>query len=93
MLERVVVVAVILTAAYWYWSGPYQQRVNPDYATILEQNKQEMARCERGAAYQLGATGRGQSAEGARQNCAEKLNLYQDEDGQWHSYDKSRPEN
>jgi hypothetical protein len=91
MLQRLILLAVIIGAVYWYWSGPYQQRTNPSYESILKHNDENMAQCVRGAAYKLGATGSGAGAELAEQQCAEKFNLYQME-GHWHSYDRARPD-
>jgi len=90
MLQRIVVVAILIGAAYWYWSGPWQREHHPDYAAIVQQNDEKMAECTRAAAYKLGATGVGAGAEVATRNCAEKYNLYE-EDGHWHSYSMSRP--
>lgn len=91
MLERLILLAVVIGAAYWYWSGPYQDRLNPSLENILEQNDAHMAECKRAAAYKLGATGSGTGPEVAEQQCAEKHNLYL-HDGRWHSYDMTRPE-
>ena len=90
MLGRLLVLAAVIGAAYWYWSGPYQDKINPDYDTILEQNARNMAECTRAAAYKLGATGSGANAENAERQCAEKFNVYED-DGQWHSHNRPRP--
>ncbi|MCB1846212.1 MAG: hypothetical protein KDI04_02205 [Halieaceae bacterium] len=87
MLGRLISIAIIAAAAYWYWTGPYQQRVNPSYEQKLRNNADEMRLCIRSGNYQLGATGVG--AGNVEQRCAEKLNLYQHE-GQWHSYDDVR---
>lgn len=90
MLQRLIAIAMIAAAGYWYWQGPYQERINPSYETFLEQNKQRMAQCTRGKAYQLGATGSGVDGEAAKKECAEELNVYW-EDGNWHSYSRARP--
>lgn len=88
MLGRLVTIAVILAAAYWYWSGPYQQRVNPSYEQRLESNNRNMRECIHGLNYQSGATG---TAIGDPEEiCAEKFNLYRHK-GQWHSYADTRP--
>lgn len=91
MLERIVVIAVIVGAIYWYWSGPYQQTHNPGYEATLQQNETNMAECTRAGNYKLGATGSGPGPELIEQQCAEKYNLYE-EDGRWHSYDRARPD-
>jgi hypothetical protein len=90
MLRSLIVAAVIVGAAYWYWTGPYQQQRNPDYAATLQQNGKTMAECVRAGNYKLGATGSGPGPEQIEQACAQKYNLYE-EDGRWHSYDRARP--
>ena len=89
MIQRILAIAVFAGAVYWYWSGPYQARVNPTYQQQLKKNNEEMAGCIRAEAFQLGATGRGLGEEQARQMCAKKFNVYE-EDGNWHSYDALR---
>lgn len=91
MLQRLIILAVLIGAVYWYWSGPYQEKINPSYEAILKQNRDNMAQCMRGASYKLGATGTGTSSVGAEKECARKYNLYPLE-GHWHSYDASRPD-
>ncbi len=91
MLKSLIVAAVILGAAYWYWTGPYQKERNPDYETILRQNDKNMAECIRAGNYKLGATGSGPGPERIEQACAEKYNVYE-EDGHWHGYDRARPD-
>jgi hypothetical protein len=91
MIQRLLFLAVFLGGAYWYWSGPYQERINPDYATILEENERKLEECIRAEAYRQGATGEGRGPEPAREYCADKHNLYL-HDGRWHRYDMSRPD-
>ena len=91
MLKSLIVIAIIAGAAYWYWTGPYREKHHPDYATILQQNDENMAECVRAGSYKLGATGSGPGPELTQQQCAEKYNLYE-EDGHWHSYDRARPD-
>ncbi|HDY82015.1 MAG: hypothetical protein DRQ65_07135 [Gammaproteobacteria bacterium] len=91
MFERIILLAALIGASYWYWSGPYQAKINPDYEALLKKNSEDMALCMRGAAYQQGATGSGAGAEIAEENCAEKYNLYE-YGGRWHSYDVKRPD-
>jgi hypothetical protein len=87
MPGRIITLAMIIAAGYWYWSGPYQSRQNPDYQQKLEANAEKMRECIRARNYKLGATG---VSEGdPEQVCAKKLNLYR-HDGQWHSYDDVR---
>ena len=91
MLQRIIVLAVLIGAAYWYWSGPYQEKRHPSYAAQLEQNDAKMAQCIRAAAYKLGVTGTGADTSQATKQCAEQFNLYES-DGHWHSYDSVRPD-
>lgn len=91
MLERIVVIAVLAGAIYWYWSGPYQQKHNPTYEMLVRQNDENMAECVRTGNYKLGATGSGPGPELIEQQCAEKYNVYREE-GHWHSYDRARPD-
>lgn len=90
MLKNIIPLAIIIGVAYWYWSGPYQEKNNPSYAQKLEVNNDAMSKCLFGKSYASGA-GRG-SAGDPGQQCAKKLNLYE-EGGQWHSYDDIRPDN
>ena len=59
MLGRLFTIAMIAAAAYWYWTGPYQERVNPNYEQKLRKNAEDMRLCIRSGNYQLGATGVG----------------------------------
>ena len=89
-MDKLIVIAALVGAAYWYWSGPYQDRVNPSYETILTTNAQNMNECTRAEAYKRGATGGGLAPEAAQAMCAEQFNLYE-HNGQWHRYDMQRP--
>lgn len=91
MLQRITMFIAIVAVAYWYWSGPYQEKTHPSYDTILEENDRKMAECTRAAAYAFGATGKGVNVDAARAQCAEEFNLYE-ADGRWHSYDRARPD-
>jgi hypothetical protein len=91
MVVRIITFVVIIGAAYWYWSGPYQEKIHPSYKATVEENDRKMADCTRAAAYSHGATGTGPSAEYAEEECAEKYNLYE-LDGHWHSHDAVRPD-
>ena len=57
MIQRLLFITIIAGGAYWYWTGPYQERVNPTYEQQLLKNSDAMAGCMRAEAYQLGATG------------------------------------
>ena len=81
----------MIGAAYWYWSGPYQEKINPSYEAIVKQNDDNMAQCIRASAYKRGATGAGVDASEAQIQCAAQYNVYQHQ-GHWHPYDMTRPE-
>lgn len=87
MFERLLTLALLVGAGYWYWSGPYQDRVNPDMSKKLEQYAEDMRLCVHGLNYKAGATGEGSGDP--EQVCAARLNLYLHE-GRWHSYDDVR---
>lgn len=89
MLGKLLMLIVIVGAGYWYWSGPYQERVNPGFEKRLEINARNMRDCLRGQSYKPGATG--EVGGDPEQVCARRYNLYK-LDGQWHSYDDSRPD-
>ena len=86
MLQRIIPFIVIAGAIYWYWSGPYQEKIHPSYEAILERNDKDMADCIRAATYKRGATGEGLGASAAKGKCAEQFNVYESK-GHWHSYD------
>ena len=90
MIGRLVGIAAVIGAIYWYWSGPYQERVYPSYETIVETNNKNMSECMRAEAYKHGATGGGLGPDAAREMCAEEFNVYEHE-GNWHRYDMKRP--
>lgn len=81
---------MLLAAAYWYWTGPYQAKNHPSYEARLQKNTENMGQCMRGAAYKAGATGSGDG--NAEETCAKRFNLYEYE-GKWHSYDEKRRDN
>lgn len=87
MIGRLFTLAVLIGAGYWYYTGPYQDRVNPSYETRLKQLEEDMKQCIRGLNYKAGATGEGTGDP--EQVCAEKFNAYK-KDGRWHSYDDVR---
>jgi len=87
MIGRLFTIAVLIGAAYWYYTGPYQERVNPSDETKLKQYAEQMRECIRGLNYKAGATGEGTGDP--EETCAEKYNLYQ-KNGKWHSYDDIR---
>ncbi len=88
MFGRLLTLALLVGIGYWYWSGPYQARVNPDYEQKLEQNAETMRLCIRGRNYKSGSTG--MSDGDPEELCAREHNLYRHEDGRWHSYDDVR---
>ncbi|MEH6635302.1 MAG: hypothetical protein V7700_07265 [Halioglobus sp.] len=90
MIGRIFSIAVVIAAAYWYWTGPYQAKHHPSYEARLQKNTDDMAMCMRGAAYKAESTGL--SEGNAEETCAQRFNLYKDK-GKWHSYDEKRREN
>lgn len=80
MFGRLLTIAILVAAGYWYWSGPYQQQRNPDAAHKLEADLEKMRQCARGMNYKAGATGIGEG--NPEEICAEKFNLYYYE-GEW----------
>ena len=77
----------IIAAAYWYWSGPYQNGKVSSYDSEVQQNNEKMSLCVRGKNYNAGATG---NVSGSPEEmCAAEYNFYE-KDGQWHSYDSVR---
>jgi hypothetical protein len=82
MIGRLLTLAILLAAGYWYWSGPYQQQRNPDAQQQLEKAIEDMRECIRGQNYKAGATG--VSEGNPEQICAEKYKLYLYE-GEWRS--------
>lgn len=87
MFSRLLGAGILIAAAYWYWSGPYQDQHNPDADQRLTHDIEQMRECIRGKNYKVGATG---ISEGDPERiCAEKYNLYLYE-GQWRSAGEPR---
>jgi len=87
MLERLLTLAIIVGAGYWYWSGPYQERAHPNKDQKLQKITEDMQECMKTKNY---AAGRNLKHAGDVETiCAQQLNLYF-EDGQWYSYDDVR---
>lgn len=87
MLGRLITLALLVGLGYWYWSGPYQTRVNPSYEQRLQEHAEKMRVCIRSENYRLGATGSGTGTP--EDICARQYNLYR-ENGNWYSYDDVR---
>ena len=86
MLGRLLTLAILIGAAYWYWSGPYQDQRHPGYDKKLEENIQKMRECIRGKNYNVGATGIGHGDP--EKDCADKFNLRFYE-GEWQLEDRA----
>jgi hypothetical protein len=82
---RLLTIAFLVAAGYWYWSGPYQEQRNPSAGKKLEKDIEDMRQCVRGMNYKSGATG--ESGGNPDEICAEKFNLYFYE-GEWRSIDQ-----
>ena len=87
MLRSIITVAVVVAIGYWYWSGPYQSKVNPTYGEQMRQNSEAMRECIYNKKY--AASRMVKNAGHTEEICSRELNLYM-EDGQWHSYDDRR---
>lgn len=82
MFGRILTIAILAAAGYWYWSGPYQEEHNPGTEQKLMADIEKMKQCVRGMNYKSGATG---ITDGNPEEiCAEKFNLYYYE-GEWRS--------
>jgi hypothetical protein len=82
VIGRLLTIAILLAAGYWYWTGPYQRQHNPDSEQQLQQAIEGMRECIRGKNYKAGATGVNEG--NAEEICADKFNLYLYE-GEWRS--------
>jgi len=84
MFGKLIVIAAIVGAGYWYWSGPYQDGGS---ARQLQENNRNMERCIRREASMNAAAGMAGGAVSpgdAEKLCAEKYGLYL-QNGQWHT--------
>ncbi|MEM8563044.1 MAG: hypothetical protein AAGF57_12450 [Pseudomonadota bacterium] len=79
-MSRVISLVLLAAVAYWYWSGPFQARHNPNNEQALEHDIQQMRQCVRGQYFKVGATGQGDADPEAL--CAARFNLYFYE-GEW----------
>ena len=89
-MGKLIVIALIVAAGYWYWTGPYQQGGLPNGDKRLQENARNMERCERREASMNAASGMaggGISMGDSEKLCAGELGLYQ-KDGQWHDTDR-----
>ena len=80
MLGRLLTIAILVAAGYWYWSGPYQVQHNPDADERFKADIESFHQCIRGMHYKSGATG--EIGGNPEEVCAEKFNLYFYE-GEW----------
>lgn len=87
MLSRLLTLAIIAGGAYWYWSGPYQERTHPTYGQQLQHNTKAMEDCMQRKNYAAGRTAT--SAGHLEEICAKELNFYF-ENGHWYSYSEVR---
>ncbi len=88
-LRSILIVGMVVAIGYWYWSGPYQERVNPTPAQKVRQNSNAMSDCI--ARKHYADTRMATDSGDLEQKCMQELNLYL-EDGEWHSYDDVRRE-
>jgi hypothetical protein len=80
VLGRLLTIAILVAAGYWYWSGPYQAQHNPGADEQFKADIESLHRCIRGMHYKSGATG--EAGGNPEEVCAEKFNLYFYE-GEW----------
>ncbi len=86
---RMIIICLLVGAAYWYFSGAYQRETHPSYSDKLKNNAENMRSCMKKKKY---AAGRTLTDPGNLEEiCAQQYNLYFD-GGQWHSYDDVRPD-
>ncbi len=82
MFRRLLPIAIMIAAGYWYWSGPYQEQRHPADEKKLENAIEDMRQCIRGMNYKSGATG--ENVGDPEAICAERHHLYLYE-GEWRS--------
>jgi len=86
MLGKYFPFLAIAAVGYWYWSGPYQNGSEGNYAKQLAENEAAMERCVRREASMTTAAGMAGAPVGggdAQSQCARELGLSL-RDGQWH---------
>ena len=86
-MGKLIVLAVVIAAAYWYWQGPYQGADRTGVSAQLEENARVMKRCmrqERSITAGAGMMGADSGSGDAESLCAQKHGL-EFREGQWHS--------
>jgi hypothetical protein len=86
-MTKLIMLAIIIGAGYWYWSGPYQQGGGQTLEEHLRENRNIMRRCMKREATLGGAAGLagvGGVTDGAETLCANENNLYK-RDGEWYT--------
>ena len=87
-MGRLIAIALIGAAAYWYWSGPYQAgRAAPSPQEQRAENARLMKKCQRQEASMTAAAGMAGAMVGGGDTealCASKLGLHK-RDGEWHT--------
>jgi hypothetical protein len=87
MFGKLIVIAAICAAGYWYWTGPYQEGRQSGGERQLQENARTMERCirrEESMNAASGMAGGAISSGGEESLCAEKHGLHQ-RDGQWYN--------
>ena len=88
-MGKLVIVAILLGVAYWYWSGSHEPSTGDPEADRLQENAEIMQRCmnhERrmqSAGGMAGVADVGSSGEDAETLCANEYHL-EKRDGQWY---------
>ena len=86
MFGKLIVVAALVAAGYWYWSGPYQAGGSQGDDLQLQENAKIMERCmrrEESMNATMGMAGGGVSESDGGKLCAQEHGLTL-RDGQWH---------
>lgn len=89
-MAKLVIFVALVAAAYWYWSGPYQESRQSSAADQLKDNASIMQRCiaQEGRMQTAGGLAGvgdvGSSGQDAERLCAEKNNLVK-RDGNWYN--------
>ena len=89
-MGRTILLAAILAAVYWYWSGPFQDSRPGGRDDQLRENARKMKQCvqrERSVTAGLGMVGADSGGGDPEKLCAQQLNMYR-QDGQWLSFDQ-----
>lgn len=88
MLSRIITLAVIIGAGWWYYTGPWQAQRNPDYETRKARLQEDIKNCILAKERKISMTGQFDGVP--EEVCAEQFNAYRADSGEWYSYDEPR---